>query len=87
MTDGDRIIELTAEKLAWSMRGIAPDRVYPPDEAAELIGFRSTRRTKTMRDIPRALLPRIPLTPGGRIVGYLGRDLLDYIQGQRRKAS
>lgn len=87
MTDGERVLELAAEKLARSMQGIQPDRVYPPDEAAELIGFRSTRRTRTIKDIPRALLPRIPLTPGGRIVGYLGRDLLDYIQGQRRKAS
>lgn len=80
------IVERAADKLARAMRGIVPDRVYPPDEAAELIGYRGVRGSKSIREIPRSLLPLIPVTPGGRIVGYIGRDLLRYIE-QRRQAA
>jgi hypothetical protein len=81
-----KIIELAAERLARMMRGIVPDRVYNPDDAAELIGIESERRGKTIREIPRELLPLVSVTPGGRIVGYHGRDLLNYLE-DRKKAS
>lgn len=71
------------EALRGMLAGIVPDRVYPPDEAAELLGFRGGRAGKSIREIPSALLPLIPITPGGRIVGYLGRDLLRYIDERR----
>ena len=82
----ERIINLAAERLARMMRGIVPDRVYSPDDAAELIGIESERRGKTIREISKKLLPPISITPGGRIVGYLGRDLLFYLE-ERKKAS
>lgn len=81
--------ELT-QRVAMVLRaialGIVPDRIYPPAEAAELLGFRGPRRGKSIREIPNELLPLIPITPGGRIVGYLGRDLLRYIEERKAAA-
>lgn len=82
----EKIAERVAAELAREMRGIVPDRVYTPDEAAELIGLRSGRRGKTIKSIPKELLPPIPILPSGRTYGYSGRDLLAYIADQRRKA-
>ena len=65
---------VVAEVARWA-RPIIDERVYPPDEAAELIGLRGPRRGKTIREIDPTVLPRQPITPGGRLVGYLGRDL------------
>lgn len=79
----ERAAEKLAERLAHQMRGIVPERVYPPDEAAELIGIQSTRRGKTIREIPPEMLPAVSVTPGGRIVGYYGRDLIRYVRQQR----
>lgn len=79
MSELDRVTEAVRGMLA----GIVPDRVYPPEEAAELLGFRGPRAGKSIREIHDALLPLIPITPGGRIVGYLGRDLLRYIEARR----
>jgi hypothetical protein len=75
--------ELMDELVRLVATGIIPDRVYPPDEAASLIGFRGVRAGKSIREIPCALLPLIPITPGGRIVGYLGRDLIRYVEERR----
>lgn len=83
----EEIIARTVAAIARDMRGIVPERVYPPDEAAELIGFRSVRRGKTLREIPAELLPPVPLTPGNGLWGYLGRDLIAYIEAQRMKAN
>lgn len=86
MSEND-VLELAAEKLAEKlaerMRGIVPERVYPPEEAAELLGIQSARRGKTIREIPPELLPPVSVTPGGRIVGYYGRDLIRYIRERR----
>lgn len=79
----ERVAEKVAEKIARDMRGIVADRTYPPDEAAELIGLRSVRRAKTIRSIPPALLPYVRVTPEGGRVGYLGRDLLRYLEDRR----
>jgi hypothetical protein len=78
------IAERVAAVVAEQMRGIVPDRIYEPETAARLIGITSERRAKTIRAIPRELLPDVPVTPNGRIVGYLGRDLIAYIESRRR---
>lgn len=80
----ERIAQLAAEKIARDMRCIMPTRMYSPDDAAELLSIESERRGKTIREIPQKLLPLVPLTPGGRLVGYLGSDLLAYIDAQKR---
>lgn len=77
------LMEQVAEKVARDMRGIVPDKVYPPDEAAELIGLRSVRRAKTIRSISPKLLPYVKITPEGGRIGYLGRDLLRYLEERR----
>ena len=77
----ERAAELLAERLARRM--IVPEATYPPARAAWLIGIRSARRAQTIRQIPPELLPYVPITPGGRIVGYLGRDLLAYLEQRR----
>ncbi len=77
------VIERAAAQLAHMMQGIVPTRVYPPEEAADLIGIRSERRAKTIREIPPALLPFVRITPAGGRIGYLGRDLLAYVESQR----
>lgn len=90
MTDEQTIellIERSARKLALLMRGIVPDRVYSPDDAAELIGLTSSRRAKTIREIPAELLPFVRVTPLGGRVGYLGRDLLRYVEQQRHTSA
>ena len=80
MSELSEIMDKLSEMVA---QGIVPDRIYPPDEAAVLIGFRGERAGKSIREIPTKLLPLIPITPGGRIVGYRGRDLLRYIDERR----
>lgn len=81
MTDQD--LERLVAAIRGCMEGIVPERIYTPEEAAELIGFRGERAGKSIREIPRDLLPLIPITPGGRIVGYYGRDLIGYIESRR----
>ena len=82
----EQMLNAVADRLAWRMTGIVGDRVYTPEQAAELIGIDSTRKAKTIREIPRELLPDVPVTPGGRTVGYLGSDLLAYVRSRRRVA-
>lgn len=86
----DRVIQLVAQQaaaeLARRMAGIVDERVYPAEEAAELIGLRGPRAGKTIREIPKGVLPRKPLTPGGKMVGFLGRDLRAYNERDTRKA-
>lgn len=79
----ERVVERAAEKIAAEARGIVAERIYPPAEAAELLGFRGVRAGKSIREIPTLLLPRIPITPGGRIVGYLGRDMIRFLEERR----
>ena len=83
----EMLVRRAAEDLARRMCGIVPDRIYPPDEAAELIGLRAERREKTIKEIPPELLPLIPITPMGKVKGYLGRDLIAYIEAQRLRAN
>lgn len=85
--DTARVLELAAEKLARTMQGIVPTRVYPPEDAAELIGIVSDRRAKTIREIPPEILPFVKVTPGGGRIGYLGRDLIAYVERQRTTTS
>ena len=73
----DRLLERIAERVARENRSIQPERVYSREEAAELIGV---GRAKTLADIPPELLPTTRVTPGGRTVGYYGRDLIRYIR-------
>jgi len=81
------IIERAAAKIARDMRGIVADRVYPPDEAAELLGYISPRAGRSLLELPPKVLPRVPVTPGGRVVGFLGRDLLQYIKDCRKSGA
>lgn len=81
-----RVVELAAEKIARMNCAIVPTRVYPPEQAAELIGIVSDRRAKTIREIPLELLPFVNVTPGGGRIGYLGSDLLEYVKNQRKTA-
>lgn len=74
----DAVLDRVAERLAEvtsAGAGIVDERVYPPEEAAALIGLRGDRAAKTIREIPPDVLPRQPLTPEGKKVGFLGRDL------------
>ena len=82
----ERIAERVAEKLARKMAGISPDRVYPAEEAAELIGIVSQRRAKTIRAIPVAELPFVRYGPNNGLIGYWGRDLIEYIKHHRKTA-
>lgn len=82
-----QLVEEIAERVARRMCGIVPERVYPDDEAAELIGYRSARGPQNLREVEPELLPRTPISPNGRVVGFLGRDLLAYIELQRSKAN
>lgn len=65
--------------------GIVPERIYPPEEAAELIGITSARRAKTIREFPPEILPAVPISPNGRRIGYYGRDLIRFIRERRPK--
>jgi hypothetical protein len=62
---------------------ILPDRLYPPEEAAFLLGSRSERGAKTLGEIPD--LPYVPIGPRGGQRAYHGRDLLQWIE--RRKVT
>lgn len=84
MTREADVLELAAERLATllvrEMRGIVPERVYSREDAAELL---SMDRPKTLAEFPPEVLPAVPLTPGGRRVGYYGRDLIRFIRERR----
>jgi hypothetical protein len=82
-----RLIKETAQAIADRMAGIVETRVYTAERAAELIGLESERRAKSIRKIPPELLPFVHITPGGGRIGYLGRDLLRYLEQQRRTRS
>jgi hypothetical protein len=75
-----------AAMIGGMVEGINPDRVYPPDDAARLIGLTGARGGKTIREIPRELLPDVAITPAGGKIGYLGSDLLNYVRSRRRTA-
>jgi hypothetical protein len=62
---------------------ILPDRLYPPEEAAFLLGSRSERGGKTLGEI--SDLPYVPIGPRGGQRAYHGRDLLHWIE--RRKVT
>jgi hypothetical protein len=62
---------------------ILPNRLYPPEEAAFLLGSRSARGAKTLSEIPD--LPYVPTGPRGGQRVYHGRDLLEWIE--RRKVT
>lgn len=83
----EKIAARVALELVGNVRGIVPERVYPPEEAAELIGITSERRAKTIRTIPADVLPYIEVIPGGRTIGYRGRDLIRYLDEQTRGAA
>lgn len=80
----ERIAEKLATKLLEKTRGIIPERVYTPEEAAELIGFRCGRRGKTIKEIKS--IPYIEVIPGSRKRGYRGSDLIRYLDEQTRVA-
>lgn len=66
--------------------GIVPNRVYTPRRAAALLAITSVRAPQTLAAIPD--LPYVPVGPNGGLRGYLGRDLLAYIDSRRvEKAS
>ena len=66
--------------------GIVPNRIYPPRRAAALLGIDSKRAAQTLAASPD--LPYVPVGPSGGLRGYLGRDLLAYIDSRRvEKAS
>jgi hypothetical protein len=60
---------------------IRPNRLYPPEEAAFLLGSRSDRGAKTLGEITD--LPYVPVGPRGGTRAYLGRDMLDWIEKRR----
>lgn len=81
------VVDRITETLTRQMRGIVPERIYPPEEAAELIGIVSERRAKTIREFPPEILPAVPVTPNGGRVGYYGRDLIRFIRERRPRSA
>lgn len=79
----DDALDVLAEKIAARMQGIVPERVYPPDDAARLIGLTGDRAGRTIREFPDDVLPAVPVTPGGKGKGYYGRDLIRFIRERR----
>ena len=75
-----------ANQLEALTRGIIPERVYTPEEAAELCGWRDPKPSnpgKSFRESTRGRLPAVRLTPRGQRMGYYGRDLIRFIEEQR----
>lgn len=68
------------------MHGIIPNQLYTPDEAAQLLGLKSKRRTKTLGAVRPSELPVVWVGPNGGVKRYLGQDLVSYIE-KRRKAA
>jgi len=62
---------------------IVADQLYTPDEAASLLGMKSSRRVKTVANISRHELPIVWIGPRGGLKRYLGADLLAYINMRR----
>lgn len=60
---------------------ILPNRLYPPEEAAFLLGSRSERGAKTLGEITD--LPYVPVGPRGGTRAYLGRDMLEWIEKRK----
>lgn len=79
----ERLLERTAAELADRMEQIVPERVYPLDRAAQLLGNDSQRAGKTLTEWPPELLPIVPITPGGGKLGVYGRDLIRLIRELR----
>lgn len=85
--DGDDVapeIQAVIIRLQEDLRGIAPDRLYTPEEAAALLAIQSERAVKTLGEIPKRLLPIVPVGPNGGLKRYWGRDLIGYIQAVRK---
>lgn len=67
-------------------RSIQPDAIYSTAEAAYLLGFRGKSKkaaTNRVHEIPYEKLARVKTGPHGGKVGFLGRDLLAYINSCR----
>ena len=59
-------------------------RILTISEAAGYLGFRGKHSAKSLREtIPEHLLPCVPISPGGKIKGYILRDVIAYIQAKR----
>lgn len=79
----DGWLDELADKLAQRMAGIVHERVYPPDEAARLLGMYAETAGKRLKELPPEVLPTVPISPGGKLKGYYGRDLIRYIRSRR----
>lgn len=85
MTNTELSRALVAHLEGWA-KGIVPERVYTPEEAADLCGWRGPdlkHPARSFREATRGRLPVVKLTAKGQRIGYYGRDLLRFIESQR----
>lgn len=80
MTIEALVREVLGNAVELVQLGIVPERLYKPEEAAELLGIDSKRRVKTLAEIPEGLLPVTRIGAVGGLRRYYGRDLISYIR-------
>lgn len=76
---GALVRQMVTEAIEHAQLGIVAERLYKPDEAADLLGIDSVRKVKTLAEIPEALLPVTRVGAVGGLRRYYGRDLIAYI--------
>lgn len=76
----DLLRQIVAEAIEHAALGIVAERLYKPEEAADLLGIDSKRKVKTLAEIPEALLPVTRVGAVGGLRRYYGRDLLAYVR-------
>jgi hypothetical protein len=81
--------ELIAELRALLLveRGVTPDRVYPVIPAVRLIGSEVDTERAARRILADFGIPTIPRSPGGKLRGVAGRDLIAHIERLRAEAA
>lgn len=71
--------QMLSEAIEHAALGIVAERLYKPEEAADLLGIDSKRKVKTLAEIPEELLPVTRVGAVGGLRRYYGRDLIGYI--------
>ena len=83
----DLVRQVVTEAIQHAALGIIAERLYKPEEAADLLGIDSVRKVKTLAEIPEALLPVTRVGAVGGLRRYYGRDLIAYIHRCRPAAA